>query len=43
LLARSPVMLPIPGTGSVAHLEENLAAAELKLSEEELHELDAAA
>jgi aryl-alcohol dehydrogenase-like predicted oxidoreductase len=43
LLARSPVMLPIPGTGSVAHLEENAAAAELKLSDEELHELDAAA
>jgi aryl-alcohol dehydrogenase-like predicted oxidoreductase len=43
LLARSPVMLPIPGTGSVAHLEENAAAAELKLSDEELRELDAAA
>jgi aryl-alcohol dehydrogenase-like predicted oxidoreductase len=27
LLARSPVMLPIPGTSSVAHLEENVAAA----------------
>ena len=27
LLARSPVMLPIPGTSSVAHLEENIAAA----------------
>ena len=33
LLARSPVMLPIPGTSSVKHLEENLAAAELKLDE----------
>jgi aryl-alcohol dehydrogenase-like predicted oxidoreductase len=43
LLARSPVMLPIPGTGSVAHLGENAAAAELKLSDEELRELDAAA
>ena len=43
LLARSPVTLPIPGTGSVAHLEENAAAAELKLSDEELRELDAAA
>ncbi|HEX8156728.1 MAG TPA: aldo/keto reductase [Solirubrobacteraceae bacterium] len=43
LLARSPVMLPIPGTGSIAHLEENVAAVELKLSEEELGELDAAA
>ena len=31
LLHRSPVMLPIPGTSSVAHLEENLKAADLKL------------
>jgi aryl-alcohol dehydrogenase-like predicted oxidoreductase len=31
LLARSPVMLPIPGTSSVAHLEENVAAATLRL------------
>ena len=36
LLQRSPVMLPIPGTGSVAHLEENVAAAELQLDEEEI-------
>ena len=36
LLARSPVMLPIPGTSSVAHLEENVAAAALRLSDEEL-------
>ena len=36
LLARSPVMVPIPGTGSVAHLEENIAAAGLELSEDEL-------
>ena len=36
LLQRSPVMLPIPGTSSVAHLEENLAAAGLELSDEEL-------
>lgn len=36
LLARSPVMLPIPGTSKVAHLEENVAAAELALSAEEL-------
>jgi pyridoxine 4-dehydrogenase len=42
LLARSPAMLPIPGTGSIAHLEENVAAAELELSDEELRELDAA-
>jgi pyridoxine 4-dehydrogenase len=43
LLARSPAMLPIPGTGSIAHLEENATAAGLKLSDEELHELQAAA
>jgi pyridoxine 4-dehydrogenase len=36
LLQRSPVMLPIPGTSSVAHLEENLAAAALRLDEDEL-------
>src|SRR4030095_5463123 len=35
LLERSPVMLPIPGTSSVAHLEENVAAAKLKLAPEE--------
>ena len=43
LLRRSPVMLPIPGTGSVAHLEENAAAAGLELSEDELARLDDAA
>lgn len=32
LLARSPIMLPIPGTSSIAHLEENIGAAALKLS-----------
>jgi pyridoxine 4-dehydrogenase len=42
LLARSPVMLPIPGTGSVAHLEENMEAATLSLSPEEVAELRAA-
>lgn len=36
LLWRSPVMLPIPGTGSVAHLEENIAAGALRLDEAEL-------
>jgi pyridoxine 4-dehydrogenase len=36
LLARSPVMLPIPGTQSIAHLEENAAAAALRLSREDL-------
>jgi aryl-alcohol dehydrogenase-like predicted oxidoreductase len=40
LLARSPAMLPIPGTGSVAHLEENMAAASLQLSPEEIATLN---
>ncbi len=39
LLRSSPVMLPIPGTSSVGHLEENVAAAGLELSEDELAEL----
>src|SRR6266853_5218594 len=39
LLQRSPVMLPIPGTSSLAHLEENIQAASLELSEEEYLEL----
>lgn len=39
LLARSPVMLPIPGTGSIAHLEENAAAASIRLLEADLSEL----
>ena len=43
LLARSPAMLPIPGTSSVEHLEENVAAAALRLSEDEFGELTAAA
>jgi pyridoxine 4-dehydrogenase len=42
LVARSPVMLPIPGTGSVAHLEENMGAASLRLTPEEVAELSAA-
>jgi pyridoxine 4-dehydrogenase len=42
LLRRSEVMLPIPGTGSVEHLEENVAAAQLELSDDELAELDGA-
>jgi pyridoxine 4-dehydrogenase len=42
-LARSPVTLPIPGTGSIAHLEENVDAAELVLDEPELQQLDEAA
>src|SRR5580700_1966803 len=40
LLKRSPVMLPIPGTSSTAHLEENLQAASLQLPEEECLELN---
>ncbi|CAN5603406.1 aldo/keto reductase [soil metagenome] len=43
LLHRSPVVLPIPGTSSVAHLEENTAGAEIKLSDEEVAELNEAA
>jgi pyridoxine 4-dehydrogenase len=42
LLARSGVIAPIPGTSSVEHLEENLAAAELQLTDDELAELEAA-
>jgi aryl-alcohol dehydrogenase-like predicted oxidoreductase len=42
LLERSPVMLPIPGTSKMAHLEENVAAAGLKLSKEEWGEVEAA-
>jgi aryl-alcohol dehydrogenase-like predicted oxidoreductase len=40
LLARSPWMLPIPGTSSFEHLEENVAASSLKLSEEEVATLN---
>lgn len=40
LLARSPMMLPIPGTSSVAHLEENAAAAAIKFSTDDLAALD---
>ena len=43
LLQHSPVMLPIPGTGSIAHLEENADAALLTLSDDEVARLDAAA
>ena len=39
LLRRSPVMLPIPGTGSVAHLEENVAAAAVDLTDEQYEEM----
>jgi aryl-alcohol dehydrogenase-like predicted oxidoreductase len=40
LLNRSPVMLPIPGTASLAHLEENVAAGSLKLTPEDMKKLD---
>jgi aryl-alcohol dehydrogenase-like predicted oxidoreductase len=40
LLGRSPVMLPIPGTGSIAHLEENVAAANLRLTDDQQRRLD---
>lgn len=43
LLARSPVMLPIPGTASERHLEENVAAAGIRLTREELDRLKQAA
>lgn len=42
LLKRSPVMLPIPGTSKLSHLEQNMAAARICLSEAEFAELDAA-
>ncbi len=40
LLRRSPVMLPIPGTGKVSHLEANVAGASVKLTDDEFHALD---
>lgn len=43
LLQRSPVLLPIPGTSKVAHLEENVAAAQLHLSSDEWAEIEHAA
>jgi pyridoxine 4-dehydrogenase len=43
LLKKSPVMLPIPGTSSVEHLEENIGAAEIELSEEDFATLDSMA
>ena len=42
LLRRSPVMIPIPGTSSIEHLEENLAAAEIELGDEEFERLGSA-
>lgn len=43
LLHRSPVILPIPGTSQVVHLEENMTAASMKLSPEDFAEIDGAA
>ena len=43
LLAHSPATLPIPGTSSIAHLEENVEAAALRLDDEDLSKLDEAA
>jgi pyridoxine 4-dehydrogenase len=43
LLHRSPVMLPIPGTSSIAHLEENVAGAGVRLTDEQMATLDAVA
>jgi aryl-alcohol dehydrogenase-like predicted oxidoreductase len=42
VLKRSPVMLPIPGTSKVKHLEENVAAAGIELSDEDFAQLDEA-
>lgn len=39
LLAASPVMLPIPGTGSLTHLEENVAAGSVRLTPEDIDTL----
>jgi len=43
LLQRSPVMLPIPGTGSVEHLDENVAAADIELDDAEMQRIEEAA
>lgn len=43
LLQRSPVMLPIPGTSSIEHLEENVAAAAIRLTDDEMRDLEAVA
>ncbi|GAA4196375.1 hypothetical protein GCM10022252_43540 [Streptosporangium oxazolinicum] len=40
LLSRSPITFAIPGTSSVAHLEENIAAADLRLTEDDIARLD---
>jgi aryl-alcohol dehydrogenase-like predicted oxidoreductase len=38
-LARSPIVLPIPGTAKVSHLEENVAAARVRLDDDEVRSL----
>jgi pyridoxine 4-dehydrogenase len=43
LLHRSPVILPIPGTSSISHLEENIASVDVKLSDAEWSEIEASA
>ncbi len=43
LLRRSPVMLPIPGTASIEHLEQNMGAASVHLSDEDFHAIEQAA
>ncbi len=43
LLAVSPITLPIPGTATSAHLEDNLAAGTLQLERDEIHAITAAA
>lgn len=40
LLHHAPNIVPIPGTGSIAHLEENVQAASLRLTAQDMHELD---
>jgi pyridoxine 4-dehydrogenase len=42
LLQRSPVLLPIPGTSTVVHLEENVGAALIELTPDQVQQLDAA-
>jgi pyridoxine 4-dehydrogenase len=42
LLQKSPVMLPIPGTANITHLEENMAAAKIQLSPEEWKKIEGA-
>ena len=43
LLSRSPVILPIPGTSSITHLEENVAAASVRLDDREVTAIGSAA